>query len=268
MEKIISLQNSRIKNLVRLHKAQERKFQGKFLVEGCKEIELATITGHVMDSLFWAPMMGTSIDSVNKLGKNSDKTFEITDEIFAKVAYREKSDGVLAVFNIQSIKLEDIKINENPLVVVLESIEKPGNLGAILRTCDAAAVSAIIICDPKTDIYNPNVVRASVGCLFTNKVVTCTNQEAIVWLQKNKIKTYAAALVEDAEQYDLKNYTEPSAFIMGTEADGLSDFWLKESNEKIIIPMMGKIDSLNVSVSTAILIFEAARQRKFKKLMN
>ena len=144
----------------------------------------------------------------------------------------------------------------------MEAVEKPGNLGAILRTADAAPADAVIVCDPHTDIYNPNVVRSSIGCLFTVQTAVCSNQEALDFLKKKNIHAYAAEL-NAAEFYQNVDFSHPSAIIMGTEADGLSSFWLKHADSRIKIPMRGKIDSLNVSVSTAILTFEAMRQRDF-----
>ena len=263
MEQILSLQNSKIKNIVKLQKASERKEQQLFIVEGHKEISMAIDAGFDLHSLFCCLSMGLKMNQIESFMQHSNNSFDISKDVFAKIAYREGSDGLLAVFKQKNIKLENIKLSKNPLVIVLESVEKPGNLGAILRTADAAKVDAILVCDPKTDVYNPNVVRSSVGCLFSNQVVACTNSEALNWLKKNNIKAYAAALSDKSEPYHEFEYKAPTAMVMGTEADGLSDFWLNHSDQKIIIPMLGKIDSLNVSVSTAILVFEAARQRNF-----
>jgi TrmH family RNA methyltransferase len=263
METITSLQNSKIKNIIKLQKASERKEQKLFLVEGLKEINMAINGGFELHSLFCCFENGLKRDDVSALTKHSQANFEIPTEVFAKIAYREGSDGLMAVFFQKKTDLESLKLRKCPLVIVLESVEKPGNLGAILRTADAAMIDAVIVCDPRTDIFNPNVVRSSIGCLFGVQVATCTNTEALNWLRKNKIKTYAAALSDKSKPYHNFNYQTPTAMIMGTEADGLSDFWLNNSDQKIIIPMLGKIDSLNVSVSTAVLVFEAARQRNF-----
>ncbi len=145
-------------------------------------------------------------------------------------------------------------------MIILESVEKPGNLGAILRTADAAAVDAVIVCDPQTDIYNPNVVRSSVGALFTVQTAVCSSKEAMDWLDQHSIALYAAEL-EAAELYQNVDFSVPSAIVMGTEAEGLTNSWLNYATKRIKIPMRGKIDSLNVSVSTAVLTFEAMRQR-------
>ena len=158
--------------------------------------------------------------------------------------------------------LVDLSIKNNPFIIILEAVEKPGNLGAILRTADAAQVDAVIVCDPQTDVYNPNAIRSSVGCIFTVPVAVCSSTEALAWLKQQGITSYAAEL-QASEWYQDVNYTTPSAIVMGTEADGLTDFWLNNADKRIKIPMRGKIDSLNVSVSTAVITFEAMRQRGF-----
>jgi TrmH family RNA methyltransferase len=265
MEIISSVHNPKIKNIVKLHKASERREQQLFLVEGEKEIGLALNAGYKLHSLFWCNGFGIGENEAEKLQSNSQNIYEISKEIFAKIAYREGSDGLLAIFSAQNLKLEDLLPNKNSIVIVLESIEKPGNLGAILRTADAASVYAVIICNQLTDIYNPNIIRSSIGCLFTNRVVACSNEEAHKWLKGFGFKTYAAALDKAAKPYSEFDFSGNVAFIMGAESDGLSDFWMQKSNEKIIIQMSGKIDSLNVSTSTAIIVFEAMRQRKFVK---
>jgi TrmH family RNA methyltransferase len=263
VETITSTHNPKIKNIIKLHKASERKQQQLFLVEGHKEINLALNAGYKIQSIFWCPGLGISKDEIEKIQLSNQFTYEINIEIFSRIAYRERSDGLMAIFNLKQLKVEDLNPDKNSMVIVLESVEKPGNLGAILRTADAASVFAILVCDQKTDIYNPNVVRSSIGCLFTNKVVACSNEEANAWLKKYSFKTYAAALDNDSKSYCELNYSGCVAFIMGTESKGLSEFWMNKSDEKIIIPMSGKIDSLNVSTSTAILVFEAMRQRNF-----
>jgi TrmH family RNA methyltransferase len=188
---------------------------------------------------------------------------KITKQVFDKLAYRENRDGLIALVQATYKSLADIKLSANPLIIVLESIEKPGNLGAILRTADAAYVDAVIVCDKKTDIFNPNVIRSSLGCVFTNQVVTCSADECLTWLEEKKIKSYAAALTA-TKFYHQADFKNASAIFMGTEADGLSDTILNNANQQIKIPMSGKIDSLNVSTSCSIIVFEAKRQRDFK----
>ena len=182
--------------------------------------------------------------------------------MFEKIAYREGSDGLLTLASPKNHTLNDLKLSETPFIIILEAVEKPGNLGAILRTADAAQADAVIICDPATDLYNPNAIRSSVGCLFTVQTAVCSSQDALDFLRYKKIKSFAAEL-QASQWYQDTDFSVPSAIVMGTEADGLTDFWLTNADARIKIPMRGKIDSLNVSVSTAVLTFEAMRQRGF-----
>ncbi|NDV79213.1 RNA methyltransferase [Dysgonomonas sp. 511] len=263
MEKITSLQNLRIKNIVKLAKAKERRSQGLFIIEGARELSLALMAGYKLDSVFICPELFEKTDYPDVLNSiEQDKIYEVSEAVFEKIAYREGSDGLLALAKPRKHGLENLELSANPFVIVLEAVEKPGNLGAILRTADAAQVDAVIICDPATDLYNPNVIRSGVGCLFTVQTAVCGSEEAFAYLQKNNIRTFAAELTA-SNWYQDTDFAKPSAIIMGTEADGLTDFWLSSADARIKIPMRGKIDSLNVSVSTAVLTFEAMRQRGF-----
>ena len=260
---ITSLQNQRIKNVVKLSvSARERREQNLFAVEGARELSLAITGGYTVQNLFVCEefLNRASKDLIGKLRIPAEK---VNVEGFQKMAYREKSDGIIAVLESRNLSLRDVKLSANPFVIVLESVEKPGNLGAILRTADAAHVDAVIVCDPATDIYNPNTIRSSIGCVFTRQVAACTSEEAYQWLKQSKMNIFAAELTA-SQWYHETDFTKPAAIVMGTEADGLSGFWLKNADCRIKIPMRGYIDSLNVSVSTAILTFEAMRQRKFK----
>ena len=264
IEKITSIQNPKIKNIVKLQqKSAERKKQNLIVIEGLREINLANRSGMKLKSLFICSDI-ISYDDVMIDFNSQIHCFEITKEVFEKLAYRGSTEGVIALAEPKIVDLNDIKLRVNPLVIILESVEKPGNLGAILRTADAAKADAVIICDSLTDIYNPNVIRSSVGCVFTNQVVACTTDETIFWLKEKGIKSFAAALTATKFYHDT-DLSESVAIVMGTEADGLTEKWLKGSDEQIIIPMNGEIDSLNVSTSAAILIFEAMRQRNFGK---
>ncbi|GAP71371.1 hypothetical protein SAMD00024442_11_31 [Candidatus Symbiothrix dinenymphae] len=270
MERIKSLQNSRIKNISLLTaKASERKAQQLFVIEGAREISLAIAGKYRFEAVFVCPELlhTANYPEVMPLVSEAcqhgnDMAVEVSEAVFQKIAYREGSDGILALAHPKSHNLQDLQLPDNPFVIVLEAVEKPGNLGAILRTADAAKADAVIVCDPATDIYNPNVVRSSVGCLFTVPVAVCSNEEARNFLHTKHIRTFAAELTA-TQWYQNTDFTAPSAIIMGTEANGLTDFWLKQANARIKIPMRGVIDSLNVSVSTAILTFEAMRQRGF-----
>jgi TrmH family RNA methyltransferase len=264
MERIVSVQNERIKNICKLSaKARERKEQGFFVVEGIRELSLALSGGYAFDAVYVCPALFEKNGSSAIIQTFSDTIlFEVSEAVFRKIAYRENSGGLLAVAKSRSHSLPDIHLSENPFLIVLESVEKPGNLGAVLRTADASKTDAVIVCDPLTDIYNPNVIRSSIGCVFTVPIAVCTNEEALSFLKNNHIQSFAAELTA-TQRYQEADFTFPSAIILGTEADGLTDFWLAQADLRIKIPMLGVIDSLNVSVSTAILAFEALRQRGF-----
>jgi len=260
---ITSLQNQRIKDVIKLSNARERRKKNLFLIEGARELSLAIAGGYSIRNLFVCDELLSGLG--NELVYNMDIHAEmVSAEVFRKMAYREESDGIIAVSSPKHLSLDMVRLSANPFVIVLEAVEKPGNLGAILRTADAAGVDVVVVCDPKTDIYNPNIIRSSIGCVFTKQVVACTSQEALQWLKQLGIRIFAAELTA-SEWYHETDFTQPSAIVMGTEADGLTGFWLRNADGRIKIPMNGYIDSLNVSVSTAIITFEAMRQRIFVK---
>ena len=266
MTKLISsLQNPLIKNIQLLEeKPRERKIQNLIVIEGFREIRLAALSGFTITTLIYCREL---IDNkeLNNLVSHALSSFEMAEvplDIYNKLAYRKDFGGVIALANPKRLLFRDVKLSRNPLILVLESVEKPGNLGAILRTADAANLDAVIICDPQTDIYNPNSIRASLGCIFTMPVVTSTTEHTIMWLKSNQIKMFATALTASHYYHDA-DYHRPAAIIMGSEAHGLSDKWLDEADHLIRIPMKGKIDSMNVSASAAIVVFEALRQRNF-----
>ncbi|OFX20680.1 MAG: rRNA methyltransferase [Bacteroidetes bacterium GWA2_31_9b] len=264
MEKITSIQNHRIKNIVKLQqKSSERKAQNLIVIEGLREITLSIKSGIEIKSIFFCSEI-ISNDRIREISTDENQIFDISRDVYHKIAYRESTEGILVLAKPRFLNLSDLKLRDIPFIIILESVEKPGNLGAILRTADAANVDAVIVCDPLTDIYNPNAIRSSVGCIFTKQIVTCSSDEAIEWLKQNKIKSYAAALTAK-KFYHETDFKISSAIIMGTEADGLTNKWLIGADEQIKIPMNGEIDSLNVSTSCAILVFEAMRQRNFYK---
>ena len=259
MKQITSVQNPFIKSLIQLQeKAKARKQSGSFLIEGMREIELAIKGNYEIETILFLPEL-VSNNQITKLTANPKV---ISKEVYQKLAYRDTTEGILAVAKTKSLQLSDLKLPENPLILVMESIEKPGNIGAVLRTCDAAKIDAVIIANPKTDLYNPNIVRSSVGCLFTNQIATGSTEEVIDYLIQKNINFYSATL-QNSTSYHTQNYTLPTALVVGTEATGLSELWRKKATQNIIIPMQGEIDSMNVSVAAAILIFEAKRQRGF-----
>lgn len=253
---ITSKTNPQIKNLVQLQKASERKQQQLIIVEGRREIERALKNNFQLEKLYaCAEICG------NNPKIEAQETIWVSKEVFEKVAYRGNSDGLLALFKPVFASLESLSLSKNPLLIVLEGVEKPGNLGAVLRTADAAAADAVLVCEPRTDIYNPNTIRSSLGCVFSVPVIACSSQEAIDWLKAKQITIYATYL-EAAVNYLDADFRKASAIVMGAEATGLSAQWIKASDQNLLISMRGIADSLNVSVSTAIVVFEALRQRR------
>jgi TrmH family RNA methyltransferase len=264
-EQIFSLQNPKIKNILKLQKASERKLQNVCTVEGMHELKIAVQGGFAIKQLFFCPdIVQNDISSLlREINLDEKQAFEISKPVYERIAYRDSTEGIYALVEQKSLILENIKLSINPLVLVIEAVEKPGNLGAILRTADAAVLDAVLICDPQTDIYNPNVIRSSIGSVFVNQIAVCSSIDAIDWIRSNRLKSYAAAL-GGKSWYHEADFKLPTAIIMGTESTGLTKIWLDACDEQILIPMLGKMDSLNVSTSTAILVFEAMRQRGFK----
>ncbi|MBU0939948.1 MAG: RNA methyltransferase [Flavobacteriaceae bacterium] len=261
MKQITSIQNPFIKTLLLLQeKARNRKQSGTFLIEGKREIMLAQKGGYEIETILFAPDICSEIEA-RKLSKSAE-LIEINTAIFQKLAYRDTTEGILAVAKTKSMQLTDLKLSENPLILIAEAPEKPGNIGALLRTADAANLDAVIVANPKSDLYSPNIVRSSVGCLFTNQIATGTTAEIIAFLEEQKINFYCATL-QHSTSYHTQDYTTPTALVVGTEATGLTQEWRDAATQNIIIPMQGEIDSMNVSVAAAILIFEAKRQRGF-----
>lgn len=261
MKQITSIQNPFIKELVQLHeKAKARKQSGLFLIEGRREIELAVKGGYEIETVLFVPELSSN-QRINA-PTHQPQYVEINREVYHRLAYRDTTEGVIAVARSKSLLLADLKLSENPLILVAEAPEKPGNIGAMLRTADAANLDAVIIANPKGDLYNPNIVRSSIGCLFTNSIATGTTSEIISFLKEKNIAVYCAALQDSAAYYE-QDFTGPAALVVGTEATGLTREWREAAERNIRIPMQGEIDSMNVSVAAAVLIFEAKRQRGF-----
>ncbi len=267
MSKLItSLQNPLIKNILLLEeKPRERKQQNLIVIEGQREIRLALSAGFTLTTLVYCPdfMDNAGLTTLVKTAGSSFEIIEVTPDIYNRLAYRKDHEGAIALANPRRILFHDLKLSKNPLILILESVEKPGNLGALLRTADAANLDAVIICDPQTDIYNPNAIRSSIGCIFTMPVVTSTSEHTIHWLKEKQIKIFCTALTA-THFYHETDFRHPSAIIMGSEAYGLKDVWMNEADSLVKIPMSGKIDSMNVSASAAIVVFEALRQRNFR----
>ena len=266
IKQISSIQNPLIKSLLQLKdKSRERKRSGQFLIEGQREIELAIKGGYELEIILFLEdvFSENDLDILLKKINIQIELISISKEVYQKLAHRETTEGLLAIAKAKSLDLSGINLkSDKPLILVAEAPEKPGNIGALLRTADAANVDAVIITNPKTDLYNPNIIRSSVGCVFTNQVATGSTEEVINYLKENDINIYCAAL-QASVNYHTQDFTKPTAIVVGTEATGLSNEWLQHATQNIIIPMQGVIDSMNVSVAAGILIFEAKRQRQF-----
>jgi len=253
---ITSLQNPRIKHIIKLRDdKRQRQQDGLMLVEGWDEINLALTAGYQPQTLLTAP----DLVSQQYLPAPAE-IITIDRAVFQKISFRENPDGWLAVFPIPKYTLEDLKLGDSPLLIVAESIEKPGNLGAILRTADAAAVDALLVCDPRVDLYNHNVVRASRGALFAVPCVEVSSESALAFLRKRGIRIVAATPQAEAE-YTHQDLRGPLAIAVGSEDKGLTDFWLEHSDINVKIPMQGKVNSLNVSIASALMVYEVVRQR-------
>jgi RNA methyltransferase, TrmH family len=262
--RVTSTQNPGVKFALSLQKSAVRKREGLFLIEGLREIRLAMQSGFIFDSLFICPDIFSENQALPLLEEFAGRApvTEVSKEIFARIAYREESGGLLAIARQRKPAPDEIVFRRDPLVLVLEGIEKPGNLGAILRTADAAGVEAVLVCDGSTDIFNPNVVRSSLGALFTTQVVCVTSIEAIEWLKSRRIMIHTTSLAASVP-YHAADYRQPSAIVCGAEATGVTRVWQDNSDTNIIIPMIGRVDSMNVSVATSIVLYEALRQRGF-----
>ncbi len=263
MKQIASIQNPYIKSLIVLQeKSKARKESGTFLIEGQREIELALKGNYQLQTILFLPEF-IAPHQLTSFSKLNIELIEISKEVYQKLAYRDTTEGILAIAKSKSLQLSDLKLSDHPLLLIAEAPEKPGNIGALLRTADAANLDAVIIANPKSDIYNPNIIRSSVGGLFTNQIATGTTSEIIAFLKSKKIAFYATTL-QNANLYYTQDFTPACAIVVGTEATGLSQEWRDEATQNIIIPMQGALDSMNVSVAAAIILFEAKRQRNFK----
>lgn len=264
LKNISSFQNPLIKKVLLLQeKAKERKKNSLFIIEGKREIKLALKGGYKINTLLFCSDIISENDVSNFLNTDVNNLIEISIEVYKKIAYRNSTEGIIAISESKDLSLSNLKLkNHNQLILVAEAPEKPGNIGAILRTADAANVDAVIIANPKTDIYNPNIIRSSIGCVFTNKIALGNTSEIITFLKNKNISIYSAILQESEVYYNC-NFTESTAIVVGTESTGLSNQWRDESKKNIHIPMQGEIDSMNVSVATGILLFEVKKQRNF-----
>ena len=258
-EKITSARNERIRQVLELQeKSRTRRALGLFVVEGRRELEHCLEAGYEIDSVFWCPEILPELP-LELIGGDVPVS-ELTAELYGRIAYRGGTEGLVARVKARPHTLDDLALKENPLIVVLESVEKPGNLGAVFRSADAAGADAVIICDPLTDLYNPNLIRSSIGGVFTVQSAVCDSASAISWLKARGMKILTAQLQDSSWYYDV-DMKGGTAIVIGTEATGLTEQWREAADAHIRIPMLGALDSLNASVSAAILLFEAVRQR-------
>lgn len=262
MKQITSVQNPYIKKLIALsEKSRNRKKSNFFLVEGEREVRLALAGNYVFESVLFQPEI-ISQSKVQELFQFAQVEYiEISSEVYQKISYRSSTEGIVAVAQSKSHSLDEITFGkEKPLILVAEAPEKPGNIGALLRTADAAGLDAVFIANPKTDLYNPNIIRSSVGCVFTIPIAMGTTSEIVSFLKKNNFQIFCAALSASVD-YHRVSFVDATAIVVGTEDVGLSQEWLTNSTQNIIIPMEGVIDSMNVSVAAAVITYEAKRQR-------
>ena len=274
-ETVTSGQNPKIKELLALQeKSRTRREKGLFVVEGRRELGHCLDAGYKARTLFVCMEiisgneLGEIIGKASRAGESADDAMpniiEVPSALYDKIAYRGGTEGIIAEVEYMDRGLDSIRLSGSPLIVVLESVEKPGNLGAVLRSADAAGADAVIICDPLTDIYNPNLIRSSIGAVFSRQIKKASSRDTIKWLKDNKISIYTAQL-QDSEWYYSTDMSGGTAIVMGTESTGLTDVWRQAADAHIKIPMLGQLDSLNVSVSAAILLYEAVRQRQKAK---
>lgn len=270
MKHIASAQNALLKHIDLLQrKSKTRKQENAFVVEGQREVNLCDHGGFILKTLLVCPQLFCGFETVEpaqvykQLGiAQQPEVVTVTQQVYEKIAYRAGTEGCIAIATTKTLSLAHLNLNKNPLILVAEGVEKPGNIGALLRTADAANLDAVILTNALGDVYNPNVIRSSVGCVFTVPVAMCTTAELVVYLKEKKINLYAATL-QSSVRYDLVDFTAAAAIAVGTEATGLTQEMRDAATAGIIIPMHGAIDSMNVSVSASILIFEAKRQRGF-----
>lgn len=260
---ISSIHNPRVKEAAKLRERKGREEQGRIIIDGAREIERAIAGGVELEEVFVCDELVTSDSSrrvVEATSRQRAKQLDVPPNVFAKLAFGERAEGIVAVARTPQRSLSSFQPGENPLVGVLAAVEKPGNIGAVVRSADGAGVSALIVADGGTDHYNPNVIRASLGVVFTLPVFSATSREAIDWLREHGLQMFAAR-VDGASDYAAIDFRAPAAIILGSEAEGLSADWQTADVTSIKLPMLGTADSLNVSCTAAVLFYEARRQR-------
>lgn len=263
MASIVSLQNPRVKNAVHLRDRRHREKQRRIVIDGARELRRAVEAGVRLVEVFVCRPLCRSEEThrvLQMLPQTGAELLEVNEAVFEKVAFGSRTEGVLGIAEMPATDLERLALPENPLVAVLEGVEKPGNLGAVLRSADGAGVSAVIAADPRTDLYNPNAIRASLGTIFTRPLAAAGTRETITWLRRQGLTIYAAR-VDGSVPYTEADFRRPAAIVLGSEAEGLTDAWRGEEIRAVRLPMLGQADSLNVSATAAVLFYEALRQR-------
>lgn len=265
---IQSRQNDQVKNLVKLRERKHRERQARFLVEGLRELGHAIGSGYQIDAIYFCPELFPSaahqafIDQTRR--EHGPQLVRMSEDAFSKATYREGPDGIIAIAKQQSHSLSELSLSTAPLLLVLEGIEKPGNLGAILRSADGAGADAVILVDCVLDLYNPNAIRSSQGLVFALPIICAEQAQLAEWLGQNHIQSIATTPGTDNSHWDV-DYRQPTALFFGSESDGLTDYWLTQACTRIRIPMAGRADSLNVAAAAAVCLYEAKRQRGISK---
>lgn len=257
---ITSPHNPRLKRLMALRQRRDRERAGRFLVEGADELALAFASGARAETLIICPDLQAAPDRLTAWQTLAGEVWRVPPALFAKVAYRDHPDGWLGVFPLPERTLDMLTLPPKPLILVVESVEKPGNLGAMFRSADAAGVSALVVCDPLTDVTNPNTVRASRGTVFTVPWAVASTPAVLAWLKAQGVSAVAATPQASA-LYTAVDWRAPRAVVVGEEHNGLSETWLTQAELTVRIPMLGQVNSLNVSTAATLLLYEAVRQR-------
>ena len=263
---LTSLKNPKVKRAYALRDRRERDREGVTILEGYRELTRAHAAGIPIKETFFCREMfvGENNDALlETLRKAGSAIYECSADVLRKIAYRERPEGLIAIAEMKRKGLDEIPAKPDGLYLVAETIEKPGNLGSILRSADAVGATAVIVCNKQTDIFNPNVIRASTGAIFSVPLAETTSEEALTWLRNLGIKTLAATPHTDLYHTDV-DMKQGVAIVVGAEQYGLSDYWMNSADLQVLIPMLGKMDSLNVATAATILLYEAARQRNWK----
>ena len=262
MTTITSPQNPRVKNAARLRHGRHRQKQGRILIDGVRELSRAIAAGVVLQEVFVCESLCRGEQQqqlLDKLPGCGAEILQVDKRLFERLAFGHRGEGLLAVAETPGCALDDLVLPESPLIAVLEGVEKPGNVGAVLRSADAAGVSALIVADGGTDLYNPNAVRASLGTIFTVPLCAATAEETLDWLRRMDL-AIVAARVDGSVSYAEIDYGRPTAIVLGSESEGLSAAWSADDVTAVRLPMLGVADSLNVSVTAAVVFYEALRQ--------